>query len=221
MDTVLIIIVILISLLAQLYIINIYNKYKKIKLKKEDTGFDVARTILDKYELNNIYITEVKGTLTDHYFYTRKVVRLSKHIFHGKSIMSTSMAAFLSAHALMDNEKHKMYSLRMKVEPIVNFITLVGIVFIFIGLFFASKEMYQLGIAFEVLYLLFQVISLPIEFDASKRALDELLDQSIIGKKETDYVRKTMIALSFLNIGSIYRSIKEAFLALYRFGSGD
>ena len=221
MDTILIILVICISLLAQLYIINIYNKFKKIKLKKENTGFDIARAILDKYELNNIYITEVKGTLTDHYFYSRKVVRLSKNIFHGKSIISAALASFLSAHALMDNEKHGLYTIRMKAEPIINFVTLVGIIFIFIGIFFASKTLYSLGVAFEALFLIFQLLSLPIEFDASKRALDELLDCSIIGKKETDYVKKALISLSFLNVGSIYRSIKEAFLALYYFGSGD
>ena len=221
MNVILIIAVICISLIAQLYIINIYNRYKKIKLKKENTGFDIARLILDKYELNNIYITEVKGTLTDHYFYSRKVVRLSKSIFHGKSIMSTAMASFLSAHALMDNEKHKLYNIRMKLEPIVNFITFVGIIFIGIGLFFASKIILTMGVIFEILYLLFQIVFIKIEFEASRRALDELLDLSLIGRKETDYVKNALFALSFLNIGSIYRSVKEAFLALYYFGKSD
>ena len=221
MNVILLISVIFISLIAQLYIINIYNRYKKIKLKKDNTGFDTARLILDKYDLNNIYITEVKGTLTDHYFYSRKVIRLSKNIFHGKSIMSTAMAAFLSSHALMDNEKHKLYNIRMKLEPIVNFITFVGIIFIFIGLFFSTKTVLTMGVIFEVLYLLFQIVFIKIEFEASKRALDELLDLSLIGRKENDYVKSALFALSFLNVGSIYRSVKEAFLALYYFGKSD
>ena len=221
MNAIILIIVVCVSLIAQIYIYSNYAKYRKKKIKKEETGFEIARSILDKHELNNIYITEVKGSLTDHYFYSRKVVRLSKNIFHGKSIMSTALASFLSAHALMDNEHHKLYRCRMVIEPFINFITFVGIILIFVGLFFASKNVFMIGSIFELIYLLFQIISLPIEFEASRRALDELLEQSLINRKETDDIKKVLLSLCFLNVGSIYRSIKEAFLALYYFGKGD
>ena len=97
---------IIISLIAQGYVTSSYNKYKKIQNKKGITGFEVARTILDENGLKDIYVTEVRGNLTDHYDPGRKVIRLSSDIFHGTTIASASVAAHEVGHALQDKENY-------------------------------------------------------------------------------------------------------------------
>ena len=218
MELILILITSGISLIAQLYMINIYNKYKDIDITKDNTGFDVSRKILDKYELNNVYITEVRGTLNDHYYYPRKVVRLSKKVFHGNSILSTAIAAFISAHALIDKENNKKYKLRMTFEPFVNIVTIVGIIMIVFGVFFDIRKIMTLGTFFVVFYLVFQILTLPIEFIAANRAMDELLDLSLINKKENKKIKTVLTSACFINLGSIYRTIKDTFYIIYDFG---
>ena len=207
-----------ISLIAQVFLVNVYNKYKNKEISKDNTGFDVSRKILDKYGLNNVYITEVRGALNDHYYYPRKVVRLSKSVFHGTSILSTSIAAFESVHAIMDKENSKEYKCRVIFEPFMNILTMIGIIMIISGLFFDIKKIITIGAFLVFVYLLFQIVTLPIEFKASKRAMDELLDLSLITKKENDKVRRVLNAISFINLGSIYRTIKETFYIIYDFG---
>lgn len=221
MEVIIIVIIIVISLIAQIHLANIYNRYKKVEMKDDYTGFDIARKILDNYDLNNIYITEVKGMLTDHYYFPRKVVRLSKHVFHGKSILSTSIAAFESVHALMDKENHKTYKIRMKLEPVVNLLTALGIILIVAGLFLDIKKLITFGTVLAVLYIVFQLVTLPIEFDAARRAMDELLENSLIGKKENSKVKKVLAAMTLINIGSFYRTISETFSVIYNFGKNN
>ena len=95
---------ILISLAAQGYVMSSYSKYKKIENKRKIAGFEVARKILDENGLKDVYVTEVKGNLTDHYDPTRKVIRLSSEIFHGTTIASASVAAHEVGHAIQDKE---------------------------------------------------------------------------------------------------------------------
>ncbi len=215
---IMIIIIILCSLSSQLYVMNTYSKYKKHQIKKDITGFDVARTIMDNHNLNNVYITEVTGTLTDHYYYPRKVIRLSKNSFHGDNLFSIAMAAYESAHALMDKNGNKKYKYRKAIEPLINFITIVGIVLIIAGLFLDLRKIIIMGVCLEFLYLIFQIVTLPIEFEAARLAMDELLENSYISKKENDKTKTILTAISFINVGSYYRTIKEAALVLYNFG---
>jgi hypothetical protein len=221
MEVIIIVIIIVISLIAQLYLMNIYNVYKKYDMKNDNTGFDVARKILDNYDLNNIYITEVKGILTDHYYYPRKVVRLSKNVFHGTSILSTSIAAFESAHAIMDKEKNRSFIIRKRIEPLVNFLTVVGIILIASGLFFDIKKLITIGTIFALIYLIFQLVTLPVEFNAARRAMDELLENSLISKKDNKKVKAVLSAMTFINIGSFYRTISETFSVIYNFGKNS
>lgn len=110
MDTILILLIIIIPLLAQLKIQSSYNRYKRVENNKKKSGFEVAREILDKNGLEDIYIVEIKGELTDHYDPTKKVVRLSTDIFHGETIAAAAVAAHECGHAIQD-KKSSIYSL--------------------------------------------------------------------------------------------------------------
>ena len=115
--------ILIIPLIAQINITSTYGKFKNKENSKKMSGFEVARAILDKNGLNNMYIVEVKGNLTDHYDPTKKVVRLSTDIFHGVSMAAIAVAAHECGHAIQDKENYSWMNIRKTLCPVVNFIT--------------------------------------------------------------------------------------------------
>lgn len=181
-----IIIAAVITLVAQLFVNSRYNKYKNIKSNKGLTGQEVARLILDKHGLTDIYVTEVNGVLSDHYDPNRKVVRLSHDIFHSDSISAISVAAHEVGHAIQDKENYSMIKIRGAIFPLVSFASKFGYIALMIGFVFGFLELAWVGIGLLLMILLFQLITLPVEFDASKRAIvfleaEEILDSSELG----------------------------------------
>lgn len=170
MDLLLILLIIFIPLIAQLGISSSYNKYKKIENSKRLTGYDVARKILDMNNLEDVYIVETKGNLTDHYDPSQKVVRLSSDIYHGNSIASAAVAAHECGHAIQDKEAYSFMRFRSAIFPVVNIATSISYYIILLGFLFELMDMIYLGISLTCLGLLFQIITLPVEFDASRRA---------------------------------------------------
>ena len=170
----LLIIGIIISLAAQIYVNVSYKKYKNIENSKGLTGFDVARKILDENGLKDIDVTEVRGNLTDHYDPVRKVIRLSTDIFHGKTIASSSVAAHEVGHAIQDKEGYSFMRFRSMMFPLVRFSSYGGYIAILVGALFGLMDLIWFGIGLEIVILLFQIITLPVEFNASSRAKDEL-----------------------------------------------
>ena len=187
----------IIPLIAQLYINSTYKKYGNIKNKNKLSGFEVARKILDKNGLSSIYIVETKGNLTDHYDPTRKTVKLSSSVFHDDSIASIAVAAHECGHAIQDKEGYFFMRLRSFFVPIVNFGTKFAYVVLVIGLLANLLRVIWLGIILVGLGLLFQIITLPVEFDASRRALKNL--EETIGVPKEDYNgTKTMLTSAAL-----------------------
>ena len=182
----------IIPLIAQLYVNNSYKKYSNIKNKSKLTGFDVARKILDKNGLKDIYIVETRGVLSDHYDPKRKIVRLSSDVFHDDSIASIAVAAHECGHAIQDKDGYLFMKIRSLIFPIVSFGTKFAYVVLVIGLLANILKVIWLGIALVGLGLLFQIITLPVEFDASSRALKEL--ENTIKVNNSDYSgTKTML----------------------------
>ena len=173
-----------ITLIAQYFVQNRYNKYRKKGNEKDLTGQEVARMILDENGLNDIYVTEVKGTLTDHYDPNRKVVRLSTEVFHGTSIAACSVASHEVGHAIQDKEGYFLIKLRGFIFPLVSFASKFGYLAIIIGFIFNMLDLAWGGVGLLLIILIFQLITLPVEFDASKRALANLENMAILNKNE-------------------------------------
>ena len=184
--------VLIIPLIAQLYVNSNYKKYKNIDNDKKMTGFEVARIILDKNGLKDMYIVETKGNLTDHYDPKRKTVKLSSEIFHGESVAAMAVAAHECGHAIQDKEGYFFMKVRSFIFPIVNFGTKFAYIVLLIGLIANMMNVIWLGILLVGLGLLFQIVTLPVEFDASKRALKEL-ESNIIADSEDINGTKTML----------------------------
>ena len=221
MDSFLIILGLVIALSAQAYVTSSYNKYKNVKTKKELSGFEVASKILKENGLDNIYVTEVNGVLSDHYDSGRKVVRLSSDVFHGTSISSVSVAAHEVGHAIQDKVNYSFMRIRYSLFPIVNFSSYAGYVAILIGIIFSIVDLIWIGIAFEVMILLFQLITLPVEFNASKRAREELLKYKILTSKEIESSVKVLNAAAFTYVASVLTTLLQILRLVLSFSRRD
>lgn len=206
MDLILVIIVISIPLIAQIGVSSNYQKYKRVKNTKELTGYDVARKILDENGLGDIYIVETKGELTDHYDPTKKVVRLSSDIYHGKTVAAMSVAAHECGHAVQDKEGYTFMRIRSAIFPIVNVATSISYWIILLGFLFELLDLIYIGIALTCLGLLFQIVTLPVEFDASKRAGVFLKEYNLATEDESKGVKKMLGAAAMTYVAGVLAS---------------
>ena len=197
----------LITLGAQLFVKSSYSKYKKVPTKSKLDGFEVARRILDSNGLNNIDVVEVPGELTDHYDPKRKVVRLSTDIFHGSTVAAASVAAHECGHAVQDKEGYLFLRFRSSMVPFANISSKIGYVAVLLGLIFGYVNLMWIGIALELVILLFQIITLPVEFNASSRAAKFLAKEALIEKSEQDGSKKMLNAAAMTYVASVLATL--------------
>lgn len=199
----------IITLVAEYFVQNRYSTYRNIKSKRKLTGQEVARIILDKNGLEDIYVTEVKGTLTDHYDPNRKVVRLSTDVFHGDSIASVSVAAHECGHAVQHKEGYTMIKIRGYIFPFVSFASKFGYLAILFGFLFNMLDLAWAGVGLLLVILLFQLVTLPVEFDASKRALKELKEEDILDSSEIEGSQSMLKAAAMTYVAGVAATIME------------
>lgn len=213
---------IIITLISQVYINNSYNKYKYQSLKKRTTGAEVARNILDKNGLKNIKIVEVKGNLTDHYDPKKKIVSLSTDIYRGDTIAAASVAAHECGHAIQHKEGYLFLKIRSLLVPLVNFSTKFGYIVVMIGLIFSFLELAEFGLILLLSMLLFQLITLPVEFNASSRAKKQLIELNIIDNNELRDSKTMLNAAALTYVASFISTLLQILrLALIVFGRRD
>lgn len=209
MDWVLIILIILIPLIADIGVKSSYKKYLKVKNKKDITGQEVARQILDKNGLQDVYVVATDGYLSDHYDPTRKTVRLSKAVYEGTSVASMSIAAHECGHAIQDSIGYTPMRIRSMLVPIVNISSKLSWAVIAIGLLASLTKLFLIGIALISISLIFQLITLPVEFDASRRAKKELLKLRLIDEDEHTGVSSMLTSAAMTYVASVLTSLLE------------
>ena len=170
------------------------------------SGTEVARRILDNHNLNSVYVVETPGVLSDHYDPRRKTVRLSHPIFEDTTIASVAVAAHECGHAIQDKEGYFFLKLRSMIYPVVNVATSISYYIILIGFLLEYIDLIYLGIGFSALGLLFQLITLPVEFNASKRAKEEIHKMGIITKEEEDGVSSMLSAAALTYVAGVLSS---------------
>lgn len=208
----------IITISAQIYIDSSYRRIKKIASSAGMTGKEVARTILDKNGLDNVNIEEVGTTLGDHYDPTSKTVRLSSEVYQKASIASASIAAHECGHAIQDKNGYLFLRIRHSLIPLVNFSSYAGYLAILIGCLFSSLNLIWIGIILEIVILVFQLITLPVEFNASSRALKELEKEKILEKKEIKKARQMLTAAALTYVASAAAAILEILRLILMFG---
>ena len=210
----------ILTITSQIIVSASYSRYKKKLNNKDLTGYDVARKILDKNNLNDIIVLETKGNLTDHYDPARKTIKLSTDIYHGSSIASLAVAAHECGHAIQDKDGYKPMRIRNKIIPTVNICTRIGYLAIIIGAIFSYKLM-EIGIILLLALLAFQIITLPVEFNASKRALNELKTNRFLDKDETKDAKNMLLAAAFTYVASMLSTLLEILRYVLIFANRD
>ena len=221
MDLIILIVMIIIPAIAQMLVTSNYSKYKGMENEQEVSGFEVARKILDKNGLNDVYIVETKGNLTDHYDPKRKVVRLSHTIYHGKSVAAVAVAAHECGHAVQDKEGYAYMRIRSLIFPAVNFATSFSYFVILLGLFMESMEMIGLGICLVGTGLIFQLVTLPVEIDASKRAKQEIENLRLATVDEQEDIKKMLRAAASTYLAGVLTSALEIVRLVMIFGNRE
>ena len=206
MELILFILIIILPLIADIFVKINYS----INLKKENSkgisGAEVARKILDKNGLSNIYVVATNGYLTDHYDPKRKVIRLSKDVYEGSSVSSMAIAAHECGHAIQDKEGYLFLRLRSLIFPVVNIATSISYYIILIGFIFEMLDLVYIGIGLTSLGLLFQIITLPVEFNASKKAEKELDTMHLADSEEKSGVKKVLVSAALTYVAGVLTS---------------
>ena len=210
-----------ITLGSQILINVRYQKYSKVKNIRNITGLETARMILDKNGLQNVKVVITNGILTDHYDPKNKIIRLSSEIYNDSSIASVSVASHECGHAIQDKEGYKFLRIRASLVPFVNFSSYAGYIAIILGCLFGYFNLIWIGIIFELVILLFQIVTLPVEINASKRALKELDNTHILNSNDLRQGKKVLVSAALTYIASVATTIIQILRLILMFRRRD
>lgn len=202
-------ILLIVPLWAQSKVKNTYKKYSKIATSSQMTGAQVARKILDDNGLFDVTIEEVKGVLSDHYDPRQKVVRLSSENFHGHSMAAAAVAAHEVGHAMQDAEEYAFLKFRSALVPVASFGSNSAMFIIIAGIIFNMANLILVGIIFMAGAVLFQLVTLPVEFNASSRAMDQLVMTGIIQNTEERETKKVLDAAALTYVAAALVAVAE------------
>lgn len=200
---------IIIAFWAQTKVSSTYKKYRTVRIMNGYTGENIARMILDSAGLYDVPVVETRGELTDHYDPRSRVVRLSSDIFHGSSIASAGVAAHEVGHAIQHQEQYKPLVLRTSMASAVNISSQASIFIFMIGLLFSIPMLTNIGIIFFTVAVFYQIITLPVEFNASRRALKILESRNILYDNEVSEAKNVLRAAAMTYVAAALMSISQ------------
>jgi Zn-dependent membrane protease YugP len=207
----------LLAFFAQLILRSAWSKYSKVSSEINVPGAQIARYILDSGGLGHVKVEETRGFLSDHYDPSKKTLRLSRQVYQGNSVAAIGVAAHEVGHALQDSQSYRPLALRSKMILSVQYGSWLGPILFSIGLAIPSawgQILALLGLVLFGMTALFALITLPVEFDASKRARQVLVSEGlVIGQQELSGVKKVLdaAALSYVAVAV------QAFMALFHY----
>lgn len=200
---------IIITIFAQGKISSTYNKYKRIGIRNGYTGAMVARTILDSSGLSYIRIEMVNRELGDHYDPRDKVLRLSPDVYNGTTIAAAGIAAHEVGHAIQDSKSYGPLVLRNSIVPVVNIGSNLSWIFLIIGLLMSNSMFINIGIILFSGAVIFQLVTLPVEFNASNRAIKILGSMNILYSDELDGAKEVLKAAALTYIAAALMAISQ------------
>ena len=203
-----------ITLLASLILRAVHKKYAAIDNNMNVTGKEVAEKILAANGLTDIKIGQISGSLTDYYNNSTKEIRLSESVFGENSVAAIAVAAHECGHAIQYKEGYGPIKMRNAVAKVASVGNTIGYISLVIGLLASVTGFVYIGVALMFFALIFQLVTIPVEFDASKRARKELLRLGLINEEEFPKVRKMLYAAGFTYVAGLLSSILEIFRLL-------
>ncbi|MCC8042916.1 MAG: zinc metallopeptidase [Oscillospiraceae bacterium] len=198
----------IIGLIAQAMVKSAYSKYSKVYNDRGMTGYDAARRILDENGLFNVAIERVSGELTDHYDPQSNVIRLSDGVYNQTSVAAVGVAAHEAGHAVQYAQGYFPIKIRSAIIPITQLGSSLAVPLVLIGLAFSSLDvLITVGILLYCAVVLFQVITLPVEFDASSRAITILRSSGYLSDKELSGAKRVLTAAALTYVAAVISSM--------------
>lgn len=212
---------IIITMLSQYKLKSTYAKYERLRSNSGLSGKEVARKILDMNGLSNVKINNVRGHLSDHYNPKDKSVNLSDSIYNSYSIAAVAVAAHECGHAVQDDTNYRFLNFRSAIFPLATLGSKLSMPLILLGVFLGSIGgiFIQIGIIMFLMAVLFQVITLPVEFNASARAIKNLEEYNILPEEESEGAKKVLFAAALTYVAAAAASILQLFRLILLFNS--
>ena len=197
----------ILGIYAQIKLSAAYGKYVRIPTRNGVTGAQAARQILDHAGLTDVPIQEIGGHLTDHYDPVKKALFLSPQNYEGNSIASVGVAAHETGHALQHQAAYAPLKLRMTLVPITNFANMASFGLFFLGAVLSFSKLILIAIAIYAVITLFQLVTLPVEFDASRRAKEQLFRLGLVQTDERAGVSEVLSAAAMTYVAALVTAI--------------
>ncbi|MEH7388396.1 zinc metallopeptidase [Bacillus sp. JJ1521] len=201
--------IIIIPIYAQIKVKSAYKKYSQIPSSSGMTGAEVARKILDQNGLYDVRIEETPGVLSDHYDPRSKVVRLSTNNYYGNSVAGAAVAAHEVGHAIQDQQSYAFLRIRHALVPVANIGSNFSWILIIAGMIFTLPSLMLYGIIFMAAAVLFQLVTLPVEFNASSRAMNEIISVGVIRNDEERETKKVLNAAALTYVAAAAVAVLE------------
>jgi uncharacterized protein len=198
----------LIGIWAQVKLSHAYGKYSKVAVESGMTGAQAARRILDDAGLNDMPVEEVPGHLSDHYDPVKRALFLSSENFNGRTVAAVGVAAHESGHALQHQAAYGLFNFRMAIVPVTQFASMAYMGIFFVGIFLhMMKVVLPIIIVIFAIMTLFQLVTLPVEYDASRRAKAQLFRLGLVREDERAGVSKVLDAAALTYVAALVSSM--------------
>ena len=220
---ILVLIGVLVSMYASMRVKTTFNKYAKIRSRTNMTGAQAAQRVLNSAGIYDVRIRHVAGNLTDHYDPRNKTLNLSDSVYGSASVAAVGVAAHECGHAIQHQQGYSPLNIRGALVPVANFGSAAAWPLIILGIIFggAGSIFCQIGILFFSAAVLFQIVTLPVEFNASRRAVRILGDTGILSEQELPYTKKVLKAAALTYVAGAAAAILQLLRLLLLFGGRD
>ena len=208
----------LLAMYAQAKVSSTYNRYNKVTSHSGYTGAQFARKMLNDNGLYDVTITQISGRMSDHYDPRANQVRLSAEVYNGTSIASLGIAAHEVGHAVQHATNYFPLTIRNLVVPVTNFSSSIYMILIFLGIIMNSFSMIQFGIMLFAVIVIFQVITLPVEFNASRRAIATLGGDGVLDAEELSGAKRVLGAAAMTYVAAMVTAVLQLLQLLMVFG---
>ena len=209
----------LLGIWAQVKLMHAYGKYSQVPVDSGMTGAEAAREILDRAGLHNVPVEEIPGTLSDHYDPTKRALFLSSDNFRGQSVAAVGVAAHESGHALQHQAAYGLFSMRQAIAPAAQFASYAWMGVLLVGWIFARGHyatILTVAVAIFGVLTLFQLVTLPVEYDASRRAKEQLFRLGLVHEHEREGVAKVLDAAALTYVAALVSTIMQLLYFILR-----
>lgn len=211
----------ILSIYAQFKVKSTFKKYSAVRSTKGITGRDVAVNLLRNNGISQVKVEAIQGKLTDHYDPSAHVLRLSEPVYGNDSIAAIGVAAHEVGHAIQHQQGYAPMALRQKIVPITNFASTASFPILLIGMIFASSNLMLIGILLFSAVVLFHIVTLPVEYNASNRAVLQLSQIGLISNEEVPMVKKVLSAAALTYLAAALSAIANLLYYVMIFSGSD